>query len=167
MEIQCVLFMWYAGRNPFVESSEPIIMVLHFMSITSRVCPPERPRRSGRTLMMRAYHFLLPGCRNTAASGLSAQRYSASVPNVSWACCIIRSRCEHSAIFAPPKLLQVFLILLPLRLIRQADSVFPAVGTLFRLLSAAENKMALITSKNHFYHLRHYNRILPGPQARI
>lgn len=50
------------------------------------------------------------------------------------------------------ELLQVFLILLLFRLIRRANGIFPAVGALFRLVGAAENKMALITDKNHFNH---------------
>ena len=46
----------------------------------------------------------------------------------------------------------MFFILQSLCLIRQTDSVFPAVGTLLRLNSAAEDKVALIAYKNHFYH---------------
>ena len=46
----------------------------------------------------------------------------------------------------------MFLIFLPLRLVGLTDSVFPAVGALLWLASAAENKMALIAYKNHFYH---------------
>ena len=52
----------------------------------------------------------------------------------------------------------MFLILLLLRLICLADGVFPAVGALFRLSGTAEDKMALITDKNHFNHLRHYSK---------
>ena len=50
------------------------------------------------------------------------------------------------------KLFQVFLVLLPLRLICRADSIFPAVGALLRLSRAAKDKMALITDENHFNH---------------
>ena len=57
--------------------------------------------------------------------------------------------CEHYLVL---ELLSVFLILLPLRLICLTDSVFPAVGTLLRLNSAAEDKAALIAYKNHFHH---------------
>ena len=48
------------------------------------------------------------------------------------------------------ELLQAFLILLPLRPSRLTDSELAAIGALFRLAGAAEQKMALITNKNHF-----------------
>ena len=50
------------------------------------------------------------------------------------------------------ELLQMFLVLLPLRLVCRTDSVLPAVRTLLRLGGTAENKMALIANKNHFNH---------------
>lgn len=50
------------------------------------------------------------------------------------------------------KLLQVFLILLPLCFIRWADSILPTVGALLRLADTAEQEVALITRKNHFHH---------------
>ena len=44
----------------------------------------------------------------------------------------------------------MFLILLPLRLSRLTDGELATIGALFRLSGAAEQEMALITSKNHF-----------------
>lgn len=46
----------------------------------------------------------------------------------------------------------MLLIFLLLRLTCLADSIFPAVGTLFRPDGTAEKKMALIAYKNHFNH---------------
>ena len=48
------------------------------------------------------------------------------------------------------KLFAQFLILQPLRLSRLTDGELAAIGALFRLSGAAEQEMALITSKNHF-----------------
>jgi len=50
------------------------------------------------------------------------------------------------------KLLQQLFVFLPLRFCCPADSILSAVGALFRLLGAAEKKVAFITSKNHFHH---------------
>ena len=50
------------------------------------------------------------------------------------------------------KLFAQLFILQPLRFVSLTDSVFPTVGALIRLNSAAEDKAALISYKNHFHH---------------
>lgn len=72
--------MWYAGRNPFSDSREPIISGLLFMFITQTVPSPGRPSRLGATSIRMANHFRLAGWRKTAVSGLSAHKYSGPVP---------------------------------------------------------------------------------------
>ncbi len=46
----------------------------------------------------------------------------------------------------------MFLIFPLFRLICLADGILPAVGALLRLSGAAEDKMALITHKDHVHH---------------
>ena len=50
------------------------------------------------------------------------------------------------------KLFAQLFVLQPLRFVGLTDGVLAAVGALFWFSGAAEEKMALITDKNHFYH---------------
>ena len=126
----------------------------HFTFITSVSSSPERPRRSERTVMMMAYHFLLEGWRNTAQSGVSAHKYSACVPYVCCIYCVSLSRCNCLSIRTLLKFFALFGVLQLLRLVCLANRILAAVRALLRLNSTAENKMALVECKNHPYHRR-------------
>ena len=97
-------------------------------------------------------HLSAGGMSETALPEISLQRCFSFCSKCILTCYSIRSRREYSAISILLELFQVFLILLPLHRVGLTDSVFPAVGTLFRLAGAAEDKAALIAYKNHFYH---------------
>ena len=67
-EIQCSLFMWYAGYTPSAAPNEPNISVGNFKFTTSITSSSSNPNLRRDTRITIAYHFLLPECRKTAVS---------------------------------------------------------------------------------------------------
>ena len=124
-----------AGRKPFVESREPIMIVLHFISITSRGSSPVKPIQD--TYGTEAEYLWAD------SPGNAIFRHPASKK---WYAAMMRVLPKKLGFTGEEPLDVMLLILLPLRLGCLADSILAAVRALLRLPGAAKKKMAVIKS---------------------